>query len=126
MKILCLGNELREDDAIALEIAGNINAVKAYTNPENFIKTGEEVVIVDAVDFKAMHGTVKEFKSDDFEELALSTTHNIDISVLSKLCKVKKVIGIQPKSTEYGTGLSPELRQKKDEIIKKVKMLLDN
>jgi hydrogenase maturation protease len=125
MKILSLGNEFRKDDAIALIIAKDLRAIKVFTNPENFIKEGDDVILVDAVDFGAKPGSVKCFKLDEIEEFALSTTHNIGISFLSKICKIKKIIGIQPKNLEYGKGLSKELIDKKNEIIKQVKLLIN-
>lgn len=125
MKILALGNEFRMDDSIALIIADKINAIKAYTNPENFINEGEEVILIDAVDFNADCGSVKSFSPDEINNFALSTTHNMNIDLLAKLCKIKKIIGIQPKKTGYGKNLSEELEAKKNEIIIKVKKLIN-
>ena len=125
MKIICMGNEMRRDDAIALEIAVEISGVKAYTNPENFIREGDEAIIIDAVDFSAEPGSVKGFTPEEISEFALSTTHNVSIFVLEKFCKIVKIIGIQPKDTSYGKGLSSELISKKSEIILKVKKLIN-
>ncbi|MDD5054531.1 MAG: hydrogenase maturation protease [Candidatus Nanoarchaeia archaeon] len=125
MKIIALGNELRKDDGIALILASDLGAVKAFTNPENFINPGEEVIVVDAVDFGDKPGSVKEFSCKDICEFAISTTHNCNVSVLEKLCKIKKIIGIQPKDTGYGKGLSGELSEKKPEILSNIKKLLN-
>jgi Ni,Fe-hydrogenase maturation factor len=62
MKIIAMGNELRKDDSIALDIAKEIGAIKVYSCPENFVKENEEVIIVDAVDFGKEPGNVKSFK----------------------------------------------------------------
>ncbi|PIU63395.1 hypothetical protein COX58_00820 [archaeon CG_4_10_14_0_2_um_filter_Archaea_38_6] len=125
MKIISVGNEMREDDSIALELAEQIGAVKAFTNPENFINEGDEVIIVDAVDFNAEPGSVREFNTEEIAEFALSTTHNVSVFVLENFCKIIKIIGIQPKNTGYGKGLSMELKEKKEEIISQVRKLIN-
>lgn len=125
MKLICIGNEMRKDDFIAIYLADELNAIKAFTNPENFIKEGDEVIIIDAVDFNAEVGSVKEFNYREIAEFALSTTHNIGINVLEKFCKIIKIIGIQPKNTEYGIGLSQELIDKKEDIILKIRELIN-
>jgi hydrogenase maturation protease len=126
MKIIAIGNEMRKDDSIALELAEKFGAIKAFTNPENFIAQGDKVILIDAVDFNAEPGSVREFNSKEIAEFALSTTHNVGIEVLEKFCKIIKIIGIQPKDTGYGKGLSKELMEKKNEIVLKIIKLLNN
>lgn len=121
-----MGNELRKDDAIALMIAGDLGAIKGFSHPENFIKEGEEIILIDAVDFNALPGSVKSFLPDEINEFALGTTHNMDLGVLKKICKIKMIIGIQPKDVGYGKGLSKELLLAKKKIIDDVKTLLGN
>jgi hydrogenase maturation protease len=125
MKIICIGNEMRKDDFIAIDLADELNAIKAFTNPENFITEGDEIILIDAVDFNAKPGSVKEFSPKEITEFALSTTHNIGINVLEKFCKIIKIIGIQPKDTSYEIGLSQELIDKKEDIVLKIKELIN-
>jgi hydrogenase maturation protease len=125
MKLISLGNELRKDDSIALMISKDLGAIKAFTNPENFINPGEEIIIIDSVDFGAGPGSVKKFKPKEIAELALTTTHNMNIELIGKICKINAVIGIQPKDTGYGIGLSEELKNGKNRIIKEIKELLN-
>lgn len=124
MKILAVGNELREDDAIAIEIASEINAVKAYTLPECYIKEGDEIIIVDAIDFKAKPGNVKLFNKEELVNFLNLSTHMNNTDLLSKLCKKIHYIGIQPASLSFKEGISEELKKSREEIIKKVKEII--
>jgi hydrogenase 3 maturation protease len=126
MKILAVGNELRGDDAIALEIAEGVGAIKAYEIPENFISEGDSVILIDAVDFGGNPGQVKQIKEDEILEQLSISTHNPSISIIRKLTKELFVIGIQPYSLNYEKGISEVLKSRKGDIISSVKLIIQH
>lgn len=126
MKIIAVGNPLKGDDSIALHIAKNLNykVIFAEQNPENFISQGNNVIIIDAVDFGGKPGDVKLFKKEEFDDFVLNSTHSIQLPMLNTLCNKIYLIGIQPKSINYGDTLSNELQNKKGKITKDVDRIL--
>lgn len=121
-----VGSELRGDDAAGLLVAEQLQTpdsrlitLNGGTAPENL--TGEikrlkpsHLIIVDSADFKAEPGTVKIFEPEMIGGHSFST-HSAPLKMmidylLSDLSFVPIVIGIQPKSLDFGAAVSPEVR----------------
>ena len=128
--ILGVGNALKQDDGLGPALIGKLKAVSgkqkaelidAGTAPENF--TGkikqiapEKLVIIDAINFGGEPGSIKTFKAKDIAVQSLST-HNVSLKTFVNYLKtdlpdmVVEIIGVQPKQTGFGEGLSPEVKK---------------
>jgi len=123
--ILGVGSELRADDiagilaAQELEKASpKIKVFLGYTAPENL--SGEirkyepsHIIIIDTADIGKKPGEAALFTSKDVGGMSFST-HKLPIKVLASYltqsfdCKVL-IIGIQPKTLEFGKTISKEV-----------------
>lgn len=133
--ILGMGNALKQDDNIGNVIATELQTLKgvkvfvAGTAPESFLyqieKLNPEMLfVVDAAEFDGKVGDVRLLSLEEISEKTAST-HNIPMSFLEKSlpCEMK-VIGVKVKSTAFGMGLSPELRDLMPSIVQKVRKLI--
>lgn len=125
--VLGIGNALRRDDAIGSVIAGSLKDTASFivydsgSSPENYLgkiikDDPDNVIIIDAVDFKGKPGEFRVFKPDDFSSAGFFLTHNSSISlVINYLQKSLKaniiVLAIQPSTVTFGEGLSRELNE---------------
>ena len=131
--VLCVGSELRADDAAGILAASELKAalagrkrplaVKIFigaTAPENL--TGEikrykpsHLVIIDTADLRKRPGTISVFKPEEVGAGVSFSTHKmpakilVDYLVSSLGCQVT-IIGIQPKSIDFGKDISPAVR----------------
>lgn len=130
--ILGIGNELRGDDGfgpyVADSLKGKINAalfncgtaVENYYNP--IVKERADVIIlIDIINFQGPIGEIGVFNKDDILKVGFST-HNISprvfIEFLENSLKVDIImIGVKPKSTAFGEGLSREVQESADILI---------
>ena len=132
-----VGSELRGDDAAGILVADKVKSKKEKvknsklkvllggTAPENL--TGEikrlkpsHLVIVDSADFKAEPGSVEVIGYDWIGGHSFST-HSAPLKMmidylLADISFVPIVIGIQPKSLEFGAAVSPEVLEAVDEV----------
>lgn len=128
--VLGIGSELRGDDAAgvlaARQIRGifckdnsNIEIITGGAAPENF--TGHikrfkpsHIIIIDAAQLNKEPGSVAVLSSEDISGFSFST-HRMPTSMLVNYineaikCKVV-IIGIQPKSIEWGEVISSEVK----------------
>lgn len=121
--IVGIGNELRSDDGIGPELMkrlkGKITAqcLDVGLSPENYIGkiisfAPEVIVFVDAVDLGEPAGTIKVIAAGDIPLYGFST-HNMSPKLMIEniACQINVsmlMIGVQPKSVEFGEGLSAE------------------
>ena len=129
--ILGIGSELKSDDGAGMLAAQHIQSalqkkhhsipVKAIfgsTAPENF--TGEiikfkadHVIMLDCADIHKKPGTVEIIDAKDIAGISFST-HMLPIDIMadylfqSSQCACT-IIGIQPKSIDYGSIVSPQV-----------------
>lgn len=137
--IISLGNPLKRDDNIGNLVLDQLKKdiknkdthfIKGQTNPENFIGqikkiNPSEILFIDAILFDGKAGDVRLFKLDDASNV-IASTHSLPLDIFKEFfpdCKIS-LIGIKPKNIEYGEKLSPELGNKIDEIVKKVKEII--
>lgn len=139
--ILGVGNELRGDDGIGLFLAGELEKelgnpegimiIKTQV-PENFITPimefrPEKIIILDSADFGGRPGDFRVIKEGEILEFAVST-HNMPLTVFLKALEMlraeKILVGVQPKSLAFGSGLSKELREKAGDVLEFVRTLL--
>jgi hydrogenase maturation protease len=130
--IVALGNQLKGDDAVAIEVCKlldkKFNVLFAYTSPDSFLGKIKEmepknVFFVDAALFEGNIGDVKLINNlKSFE----SSTHAFDFNLLKELLSPAKVyfIGINIIKTEYSDSISGELKKKLPKIANDLENLL--
>lgn len=133
--VLGIGNPMRGDDAVGIEIVKllkgkvpkNVKLLECQTVPENFI--GEikrfnpsHVLMIDAAHFEANPGEARLIPPERISGIAFST-HNIPLYVLAEI--LRETIGakvlllaVQPKTTEFGEEVTPEIKNAAKNIIK--------
>ncbi len=125
--ILGIGNPIRRDDAIGVEVAkalegkvpGRVLVLNCETIPESFAwKVAEfrptHILLVDAADFQGDPGEARLFGAGETVGTPIST-HSLPLKVLSKYLEMETgakvaVLAVQPKDLGLGEGLSDELR----------------
>jgi len=123
--ILGVGNPLHADDgagpALIRRLKNKTNAAlfECEDVPENYL--GEiiklcpkTIVVVDAVDLGMFPGTVAVLEEENLQAIGWST-HHASLGPLMKYLKANTqaeifILAIQPKSTELGQKMSPEVR----------------
>lgn len=124
--ILGVGNPLRGDDAVGLEILRrlrgrvprNVRLIYGGTSPENFISKisrlrPSHVLIIDAAIFGGEPGETRLIPPEQVPDETIST-HTIPISVLASLIQKETnakvmLLGIEPKNLGLGEGMSQEV-----------------
>lgn len=127
--VVGMGNPLKSDDNIGNIVVDKLKLedvvkVIAETTPENIlgkVSDCEDIIFVDAIDFKGNAGDVKLFSLEDVEDI-FETTHTIPITMLRGYFSKAKIliIGIQPHVVDMGTSISLELKEKVPEIVEKI------
>ncbi|UCH50448.1 MAG: HyaD/HybD family hydrogenase maturation endopeptidase [Chloroflexota bacterium] len=136
--VLGIGNLLLKDEGIGVhlvqKLAGmvdstKVNIIDAGTSPDLIsLLDGniDKLILVDAV--KAGHepGTIYRFSPDklDLDPTSHFSLHEIGVldslntmSMLGRLPKSTVIIGIEPKTIDFGLELSPEVGEKLPKII---------
>jgi hydrogenase 3 maturation protease len=133
-----IGNTLKGDDGAGPLVCQQLRQAKicvelidAGTVPENYIqriikKTPQNLLIIDAIEFKASPGTIEIFEPEQLNSFVFSThtlsprlfaemvTRNIEVDVF--------FVGIQPVHTRLGDPMSPQVCQAVQQLAK---MLID-
>lgn len=139
--VLGIGNDLRTDDGIgpliveSLEISSpDVMIENVGSVPEGFAKPlaefgAERVIMVDAADMRKQPGHIELVTKDRIGGISIST-HSMPLSLLMMYLEQETgaetiLIGIQPKSIQFGEGLSPEIQVVADGIIDTLKNLLE-
>lgn len=129
-----IGNELRGDDAIGIYVARNFRKVGwkvivAGQVPEDFTSEIKNLkpdilIMVDAALMNLPPGEIRIVPAEKIPKVAFST-HGMPLSFFMEYIEeyVKRclLIGIQPKSMEFGVGLSEEVKAAGDELIQILK-----
>ncbi|MDD4894146.1 MAG: hydrogenase maturation peptidase HycI [Candidatus Omnitrophica bacterium] len=146
--ILAIGSELRGDDAAGMLVAKHLDKAccnikkeakfKVFfgdTAPENL--TGEikrfkptHLVIIDSADFNDKPGAVKLIDADKIDGFS-SCTHSLPIKILRAYlincigCEII-IIGIQPCSISFGSGISKEVKDSAERVSSQIKEAIGN
>jgi len=129
--VLGIGNELRGDDAAGILFVKTLSKTskryKCYncgTAPENFIGLIEKekpniLLLVDAADFEGTPGSA--LITDPKSAVGIVSTHSVPLSIMTEILEKSGIecilIGIKPKSTQFGEKMSAEVRNKVKEIV---------
>ncbi len=126
--IIGVGNPLRMDDAIGLEVihrletnvSEHVYLIDSETIPENYIEPISDfrpthILIIDAAFINIESGAIK-FVEDWNDSRIPVSTHALSIQVfcayLSEITHAKiAMLLIQPKEVDFGEGLSLELKE---------------
>jgi hydrogenase 3 maturation protease len=138
LAIMGIGNALRGDDAVGVEVVkqlrgkvpSRVKMLDCGTVPENFMQELESfkpthVLMIDAANLETAPGKTRLIPPEEIAGFALST-HSMPLSFLAGIIhqelKSKVVLlGIQPYSTAFGEGLSPNLRKAAKQIAENIK-----
>lgn len=131
--IIGIGNPLRKDDAIGIEIirrledkvSSNVYLINSETVPENYIEPISEfkpthILIIDAALMDSESSTLKFVENWKDSPLSIST-HMLPIQVfcayLMETTKAKiAMLLIQPEEYDFGEGLTPNLEKTADKL----------
>ena len=124
--IVGIGNVLKGDDGagplVCQQLNGRVCAelIDAGTVPENYIqliikKAPQNLLIIDAIDFGVLAGTINIFKPEQLNSSVIST-HTLSPRVfVNMVCQNIRVdvyfVGIQPAQTQLGQSISPQVNQ---------------
>ncbi len=136
LAVLGIGNPLRGDDALGLEILKQIkekvpNKVKLFECemvPEFFLSEirlfkPTHVLMIDAAQLEMMPGEARIIPTEEISGTALST-HALPLSILAGIIREELkakvlLLGVQPGNTQFGEELSPRL-QKASKVIARI------
>jgi len=123
-----VGSSLRKDDFVGVEVVRNLRdrvsqavyLIECEEAPESFIGPISEfkpthVLIVDAAMLESEPGSVRLIEPQKIGGVAIST-HALPLRIFSEYlvettgAKVA-LLAIQPKETDFGEGLTPELKE---------------
>ncbi len=132
--IVCVGNELRGDDAVGPYIAESSKSqiVNAGERPEAAYDIALEikpskVVFIDAADFGGQPGQIEIIPEDNVPSTTLST-HAIPLNAVAALIKNDMqcdivFLGIQVKDVSVGAVMCDEVKSAADKIIGFLQMI---
>ena len=125
--ILGIGNVLKGDDAFGPLVCEKLKiknisteVIDAATVPENYIQTiirksPQILLIIDAIDFSAMPGSIRVFEPEELNSLVISThtlSPKIFIDMIRQSIELDVfIIGVQPAQTQLGSPLSPQIKK---------------
>lgn len=125
--IIGIGNTLKGDDGLGPFVCQQLRQatvcaelIDAGTVPENYIqriikKAPQNLLVIDAVDFRAEPGTIEIFRPEKLSSF-VSSTHSLSprlfADMVSREIKVDVYfVGIQPAHTQLGQAMSPQVSQ---------------
>jgi hydrogenase 3 maturation protease len=130
--IVGIGNKLKADDGFGPEVIrklkkivkNDILLINAGDVPENFLKEvvnfkPSKILIIDTVEFRGKDGEIKIFDSNEIDFKSFSTHKNslfVDYLKKSLRCEIK-LIGIKPKTTEFGKKMSKEISKGMEKAV---------
>lgn len=137
--IVCIGNDLRNDDGIGPYIAKNIKndkfkIIDAGQVFENYIYeiidyNPTDIIFIDAAFFGSSPGDLSLIDENSISSFKLVSTHSLPLTHLLDLirCEIKDVnihiIGIQVSNTDFGESISSEVKKTGDDIVNYINSL---
>ncbi|MGC9471100.1 MAG: hydrogenase maturation protease [Bacteroidales bacterium] len=122
-----IGNLLRSDDGVGVMLCRKIipsesrQILLAEMSIENYIGkinrlAPEKLILVDCVDFGRRPGYWKFLPVEELKETTFHT-HHISLKTVSELFDMPVwILGIQPRSLEFGESLSPDVQATADHL----------
>ncbi|MFN3967230.1 MAG: hydrogenase 3 maturation endopeptidase HyCI [Endomicrobiia bacterium] len=138
-----VGNTLKGDDSIGPVfitrcLLKNVKCglLNAGISPENFINKivnsdFDTVVFVDSVEMNEPPGTFKIFSPEEISNNSIST-HNTSFKIFFEYISLQRpkmklwLIGIQPKSLNFGEEISKEVNESINKLVEEIKELCTN
>ncbi|MFX1512494.1 MAG: hydrogenase 3 maturation endopeptidase HyCI [Promethearchaeota archaeon] len=136
LAIFCVGNDLRGDDGVGPliakrlieQIGDKVIILDVGSTPQNFLSfiSKEKIshcLLIDVVEFQAEVGTVGFFDPSDLQEYMVTfSTHFIPMKVfigywINETGATFRILGIQPKSMDFGAPLTREVEKAADNIV---------
>jgi len=124
--ILGVGNPLRGDDGagpyLIEQLKGQVSAILLNCEevPENFLgkiveSQPDSILIIDAIDLGMTPGASAILEEDELEGTSWAT-HHASLRLFTNCLKADTkanvlILGIQPKSTEFGSNISVEVKE---------------
>lgn len=139
--VLGVGNDLRTDDGLGLVIVDGLKHIEGPhllvenvgSVPEAFTSNltdfgAERVIMVDAADMLKPPGHIELVTKSRIGGITIST-HRMPLSLLMQYLEDSTgaqtiLIGVQPKSVEFGEGLTPEIKMVTEKIISTLENML--
>jgi hydrogenase 3 maturation protease len=136
--IVGMGNPLRGDDGAGPELIKKLKGSSRLTHrslflldvgevPENYLgkmvkEKPNTIVLIDAIELATSPGTIKIIEKDDIRDEFLST-HNVSLKLIAKYLEKESfanvfLLGIQPKSTEFGKEISRSVREGLEKVVR--------
>lgn len=130
-----IGNPIRMDDFLGVKIVQDLHGkvsdkvylIECETVPESYTQqivdfNPTHVLLIDAAVLGINPGEAKLLKPDDLKITPVFSTHTLPLRVfceyLAKTAKAKiLLLLIQPKQTDFGEGLTPEVTASEQEIV---------
>ena len=136
--IACIGNEIRGDDGVGPFIAGllkptdRLTVVDCGETPENYLgviagHNPQKVLIIDAAYFGGEPGEVRAVKKSEIAGAGAST-HDAILTLFADYIEARTgaeafFVAIQPKTSQVGIGLSPEIEAAAVELAASINRL---
>lgn len=137
--IVCVGNDLRNDDGIGPYIARNIKndkfkIIDAGQIFENYIYeiidyNPTDVVFIDAAFFGSSPGDLSLIDENNISSFKLLSTHSLPLTHLLDLIRFEikdvkiHIIGIQVANIDFGENISSDVKKTGDDIINYINSL---
>jgi hydrogenase maturation protease len=124
-----IGNVLKSDDGVGVFISNKIKETSTIqkltveVSIENYIGkinaiNHDVLILIDCVDFGKKPGYYNLIPADELKDYTLNT-HNISLKRISELFKMPVyILGIQPKSIDFGEEISDIVLSTVHEILK--------
>ena len=139
--ILGIGNDLRTDDGLGPFIVNsikidnpNIMVENVGSVPEGFARPlsefgAERVIMIDAADMRKPPGHIELVTKDRIGGINIST-HSMPLSFLMMYLEQETggqtiLLGVQPKSIQFGEGLNPEIQEVAEKLIMYFEKILE-
>lgn len=140
LAILGIGNELRTDDGLGPYVVDKLNIEHSSllienvgSVPEAFTRSlaefgAERIILIDAADMQKPPGHVELVTKDRISGIALST-HSMPLSLLMMYLEQETggrtiLLGVQPKNIQFGEGMTPEIQNIAENIVRTLEILL--
>ncbi len=138
--VLGLGNELLCDDGVGIHALRHLaqsppegvllaEVGTAVLRAQSILESVEHVIAIDAIHHKGDPGSIYCFQPDLADRPCFYGLHDLDLPALVSLIPAQKrptltIIGVEPKTIDYGLELTPTVRAVLGELTRQVRDLL--